>query len=88
MVRGTPTKTISFAIYLVVAVITALLSLALGSFGAVIGGLLSLLGTFLLQAGAGQGRAGRARRARRTRPTRERQRGPTVPWQRHHCLTT
>ena len=41
---------ISFAIYLVVAVITALLSLALGSFGAVIGGLLSLLGTFLLQA--------------------------------------
>src|SRR3984957_16904770 len=41
---------ISFAIYLVVAVITALLSLALGSFGAVIGGLLSLLGAFLLQA--------------------------------------
>jgi hypothetical protein len=41
---------ISFAIYLVVAVITALLSLALGSFGAVVGGLLSLLGTFLLQA--------------------------------------
>ena len=41
---------ISFAIYLVVGVITALLSLALGSFGAVIGGLLSLLGTFLLQA--------------------------------------
>jgi hypothetical protein len=41
---------ISFAIYLVVAVITALLSLALGSFGAVVGGLLSLLGAFLLQA--------------------------------------
>jgi hypothetical protein len=41
---------ISFAIYLVVAVITALLSLALGSFGAVVGGLLSLVGTFLLQA--------------------------------------
>ena len=41
---------ISFAIYLVVAVITALLSLALGSFGAIVGGLLSLLGTFLLQA--------------------------------------
>ena len=41
---------IAFAIYLVVAVITALLSLALGSFGAVLGGLLSLLGTFLLQA--------------------------------------
>jgi hypothetical protein len=41
---------IAFAIYLVVAVITALLSLALGSFGAVLGGLLSLLGTFLVQA--------------------------------------
>jgi hypothetical protein len=41
---------ISFAIYLVIGVITALLSLALGSFGAVIGGLLSLLGTFLLTA--------------------------------------
>ena len=41
---------ISFAIYLVVGVITALLSLTLGSFGAVIGGLLSLLGIFLLQA--------------------------------------
>src|SRR3984957_11143834 len=41
---------IAFAIYLVVAVITALLSLALGSFGAVLGGLLSLLGVFLLQA--------------------------------------
>jgi hypothetical protein len=41
---------ISFAIYLVIAVITALLSLALGSFGAVVGGLLSLFGTFLLQA--------------------------------------
>jgi hypothetical protein len=41
---------ISLVIYLVIGVITALLSLALGSFGAVIGGLLSLLGTFLLQA--------------------------------------
>ena len=41
---------ISFTVYLVIGVITALLSLALGSFGAVIGGLLSLLGTFLLQA--------------------------------------
>jgi hypothetical protein len=41
---------ISFAIYLVVGVITALLSLAFGSFGAVIGGLLSLFGAFLLQA--------------------------------------
>jgi hypothetical protein len=41
---------IAFAIYLVIAVITALLSLALGSFGAIVGGLLSLLGTFLLQA--------------------------------------
>jgi hypothetical protein len=41
---------IAFAIYLVIAVITALLSLALGSFGAVVGGLLSLFGTFLLQA--------------------------------------
>lgn len=41
---------ISFAIYLVIAVITALLSLVLGSFGAILGGLLSLLGTFLLQA--------------------------------------
>jgi hypothetical protein len=41
---------ISFAIYLVIAIVTALLSLALGSFGAIIGGLLSLFGTFLLQA--------------------------------------
>src|ERR1700722_19786846 len=41
---------ISLTIYLVIGVITALLSLALGSFGAVIGGLLSLLGTFLLTA--------------------------------------
>ena len=41
---------ISFAIYLVIAIITAVLSLALGSFGAVVGGLLSLVGTFLLQA--------------------------------------
>jgi hypothetical protein len=41
---------ISFAIYLVIAIVTALLSLALGSFGAIVGGLLSLFGTFLLQA--------------------------------------
>jgi hypothetical protein len=41
---------ISFAIYLVIAVITALLSLAFGSFGAIVGGLLSLFGSFLLQA--------------------------------------
>jgi len=41
---------ISFVIYLAIAIVTALLSLALGSFGAVIGGLLSLFGTFLLQA--------------------------------------
>lgn len=41
---------ISFAVYLVIGIITALLSLALGSFGAVLGGLLSLLGVFLLQA--------------------------------------
>jgi hypothetical protein len=41
---------ISFVIYLVIAVITALLSLALGSFGAILGGLLSLFGAFLLQA--------------------------------------
>ena len=41
---------ISFAIYLVIAVVTALLSLALGNFGAIVGGLLSLFGTFLLQA--------------------------------------
>jgi hypothetical protein len=41
---------ISFAIYLVIGIITAVLSLALGSFGAVLGGLLSLLGVFLLQA--------------------------------------
>jgi len=41
---------ISFAIYIVIAIITALLSLVMGSFGAIIGGLLSLLGTFLLQA--------------------------------------
>ena len=41
---------ISFSIYLVIAIVTALLSLALGSFGAVVGGLLSLFGTFLLQA--------------------------------------
>jgi hypothetical protein len=41
---------ISFAIYLVIGIITAVLSLALDSFGAVLGGLLSLLGVFLLQA--------------------------------------
>ena len=41
---------ISFAIYLAIAVVIALLSLALGSFGAIVGGLLSLFGTFLLQA--------------------------------------
>ena len=40
---------ISFAVYLVIGIITAVLSLALGSFGAVLGGLLSLLGVFLLQ---------------------------------------
>jgi hypothetical protein len=41
---------ISFAIYLVIAIITAALSLVLGSFGAIVGGLFSLVGTFLLQA--------------------------------------
>jgi hypothetical protein len=41
---------ISFAIYLVIAFVTALLTLAMGSFGAIVGGLLSLFGTFLLQA--------------------------------------
>jgi hypothetical protein len=41
---------ISFVIYLAIAVVTALLSLALGSFGAIIGAVLSLFGTFLLQA--------------------------------------
>jgi hypothetical protein len=41
---------ISFSIYLVIAVITALLSLALGNFGAIVGAILSLFGTFLLQA--------------------------------------
>ncbi|HEY6494716.1 MAG TPA: hypothetical protein VIZ43_15690 [Trebonia sp.] len=41
---------ISLAIYLVVAVINALLSWALGSFGALIGVILSLVGMFLLQA--------------------------------------
>jgi hypothetical protein len=41
---------IAFAIYLVVAVVTALLSLAMGSFGAVLGSLFSLFGSFLLQA--------------------------------------
>ena len=41
---------ISFVIYLVIAVVTALLSLAAGSWGAFLGGLLSLFGLFLLQA--------------------------------------
>jgi hypothetical protein len=41
---------IALAIYLVIAIITALLSLALGAFGAVLGSLFSLFGTFLLQA--------------------------------------
>ena len=41
---------ISFAIYLVVAVVNALLSWALGGFGAFIGLIFSLVGMFLLQA--------------------------------------
>jgi hypothetical protein len=41
---------ISFAIYLVVAIINALLSLALGNFGAFLGILVSVFGMFLLQA--------------------------------------
>jgi hypothetical protein len=41
---------ISFAIYLVVAIINALLSLALGNFGALLGILVSVFGMFLLQA--------------------------------------
>jgi hypothetical protein len=41
---------ISFAIYLVVAVVNALLSWALGAFGAFIGLIISLVGMFLLQA--------------------------------------
>jgi hypothetical protein len=41
---------ISFAIYLVISLVTLLLSLALGTLGDAIGGLLSLFGTFLLQA--------------------------------------
>jgi len=41
---------ISFAIYLVVAIVDALLSWALGSVGAAIGGIVSLIGMFLLQA--------------------------------------
>jgi hypothetical protein len=41
---------ISFAIYLVIAVISALLSWALGSFGAFIGLILTVFGMFLLQA--------------------------------------
>ncbi len=41
---------ISFAIYLVVAVVSALLSWALGSFGAFLGLIFSVIGMFLLQA--------------------------------------
>jgi MFS family permease len=41
---------ISFAIYLVIAIINALLSWALGGFGFVIGAVISLIGIFLLQA--------------------------------------
>jgi hypothetical protein len=41
---------ISFAIFLVIAVINALLSWAFGSIGAFIGGIFSLFGMFLLQA--------------------------------------
>ena len=41
---------ISFVIYLVIAVVSALLSWALGSFGAFIGLILSVFGMFLLQA--------------------------------------
>lgn len=41
---------ISFAIYLVIAIINALLSWALGSFGAFIGLIFSMFGMFLLQA--------------------------------------
>jgi hypothetical protein len=41
---------ISFAIYLVVSIINALLAWALGNVGAVVGGLVSLFGMFLLQA--------------------------------------
>jgi hypothetical protein len=41
---------ISFAIYLVIAIVNALLAWALGSFGVLIGAILSLFGTFLLQA--------------------------------------
>jgi MFS family permease len=41
---------ISFAIFLVISVITALLTLALGTVGALIGLIFSMFGTFLLQA--------------------------------------
>jgi hypothetical protein len=41
---------ISFSLYLVIAVVSALLSWALGSFGAFIGFVLTLFGAFLLQA--------------------------------------
>jgi len=41
---------ISFAIYLVIAIINALLSWALGGFGVIVGWVISLIGMFLLQA--------------------------------------
>jgi hypothetical protein len=41
---------ISFAIYLVIAIINALLSWALGGFGVLVGWVISLIGMFLLQA--------------------------------------
>jgi hypothetical protein len=41
---------ISFAIYLVIAIINALLSWALGGFGVIVGWVISLVGMFLLQA--------------------------------------
>jgi hypothetical protein len=41
---------ISFAIYLAIAIVTLLLSLALGTFGGLLGSLLTLFGMFLLQA--------------------------------------
>ena len=41
---------ISFAIYLVIAIVNALLSWALGGFGVIVGWVISLVGMFLLQA--------------------------------------
>jgi hypothetical protein len=41
---------ISFVIYLAVAIVTALLSWAAGTFGTIVGGIFSLFGMFLLQA--------------------------------------